>query len=64
MVFFFFFVFRDKSIKNSIDRRWFSFLAENLVVYTHLYYVVLTRLSRCDLTTYKISSMSYRLMQV
>lgn len=50
--------------KEGIERRWFSFIAENLIMYTRLYYVVLTRLSRCDLTTYKISSMSYRLMQV
>lgn len=33
-------------------------------MYTHLYFIVLTRLSRCDLTTFKISSMSFRLMQV
>ncbi|XP_065209169.1 sphingomyelin phosphodiesterase 4 [Planococcus citri] len=50
--------------ENNLDSKWFTFIAENLVVYTHLYYIVLTRLSRCDLTTYKISSMSCKLTQI
>lgn len=56
--------FRFREAREGIERKWFSFIAENLIMYTHLYFIVLTRLSRCDLTTFKISSMSYRLMQV